>query len=189
MNRLLVLASAVLLLMVPLVVLLQRRIRIVAERYTPAPRSASPARGLLMFLLPLPVLLAAVGALMHGDLTGLSDNGICYGPVSYTHLDVYKRQILDLARLRRCFQLVGGDAANPLNIARHQDRLFHGFRGYRVPGQLDLAVFEFDIEILDAGIGRLDFLFDFGGGIVVVSAEQLFTLVDEKIKKSHSNLL
>ena len=65
--------------MVPLVVLLQRRIRIVAERYTPAPRSASPARGLLMFLLPLPVLLAAVGALMHGDLTGLSDNGICYG--------------------------------------------------------------------------------------------------------------
>ncbi|MGB2972164.1 MAG: 5-bromo-4-chloroindolyl phosphate hydrolysis family protein [Candidatus Competibacter sp.] len=81
MNRLLVLASAVLLLMVPLVVLLQRRIRIVAERYTPAPRSASPARGLLMFLLPLPVLLAAVGALMHGDLTGLSDNGICYGLV------------------------------------------------------------------------------------------------------------
>ena len=97
--------------------------------------------------------------------------------------------ILDLTRLRRGLYPIGGYILNPLNITRHQDRFFHGFRSDGITRKLNLAVFEFHIQILDTGIGRFNFRLDFRGWVLLVRAEQLFTLVDDKVEKSHCNLL
>ena len=78
MTRFLWLVSAALLLAIPLVLLLRRRLVIVAERYKHLARPFSPLAGLLMFWLPLPVLLAAIGSLIDGDLVGLFNNGVGY---------------------------------------------------------------------------------------------------------------
>lgn len=78
MARLMWLIGAALLLAVPLGVLLKRRLPVVAERYQHLTRPSSPFRGSLMFLLPLPVLLAAIGSLIGGDLTGLFNNSVGY---------------------------------------------------------------------------------------------------------------
>ncbi|MBL8251605.1 MAG: 5-bromo-4-chloroindolyl phosphate hydrolysis family protein [Candidatus Competibacter sp.] len=78
MNRFLGVVGAALLLAIPLILLLQRSFPVVAERYQHLARPSSPLRGTLMFLLPLPVLLAALGSLVHGDLNGLFANGVGY---------------------------------------------------------------------------------------------------------------
>ncbi|MFZ1325056.1 MAG: 5-bromo-4-chloroindolyl phosphate hydrolysis family protein [Candidatus Contendobacter sp.] len=49
-----------------------------AERYQPL-RRLPLTKGLLMFLLPLPVLVAAVASLARGDVARLFDNTVCYG--------------------------------------------------------------------------------------------------------------
>lgn len=50
-----------------------------AERYQRSPSRFASTKGLLLFLLPLPVLFAAIGALGRGSLSALFDNGVCYG--------------------------------------------------------------------------------------------------------------
>lgn len=79
MGRLLLLAGAVLISLTALMLLLKRRIRTMAERYQQTPGRFPSTRGILMFLLPLPVLFAAVASLARGDLGGLFDNAIGYG--------------------------------------------------------------------------------------------------------------
>lgn len=78
MTRFLVLISILLALGIPLSLFLKRRMSLVVERYRQIPRPFSSTRGLLVLLLPLPVLLAAVNAMGRGDLASLFDNGICY---------------------------------------------------------------------------------------------------------------
>lgn len=77
MTRFLWLTGAALL-AIPLVLLLRRRLAIVAERYKHISRPSNPFGGLLMFLLPLPVLLAAIGSLFYGDLAGLFNHSVGY---------------------------------------------------------------------------------------------------------------
>ncbi len=78
MGRFLLLVGAALVALTALIVLLKRRIRAMAERYQPL-RRLPLTRGLLTFLLPLPVLVAAVAALARGDVASLFDNTVCYG--------------------------------------------------------------------------------------------------------------
>ncbi|MFZ1640029.1 MAG: 5-bromo-4-chloroindolyl phosphate hydrolysis family protein [Candidatus Contendobacter sp.] len=79
MGRLLLLAGAVLIPLTALILLLKRRISIMAERYRlPSGQFPSP-KGLLMFLLPLPVLFAAIASLARGSLGGLLGNAAGYG--------------------------------------------------------------------------------------------------------------
>lgn len=49
------------------------------SRFQKSPRRYSPSRGLLLFLLPLPVLLAAIISLGKGHLPALVDNAFNYG--------------------------------------------------------------------------------------------------------------
>lgn len=63
----------------PLIFLIKWRVSTMAERYQPTPGRFPSTKGLLMFLLPLPVLFAAVAALARGDIGGLFDNAVCYG--------------------------------------------------------------------------------------------------------------
>lgn len=79
MGRLLVLAGAVLIPLTALILLLKRRIRTMAERYQQTPGRFPSPKGILMFLLPLPVLFAAVAALPAGNLGGLLGNAAGYG--------------------------------------------------------------------------------------------------------------
>ena len=79
MGRLLLLAGAVLLSLTALVLLVKRRIRIVAERYQQPPGRYPSPKGALMFLLPLPVLFAAIASLARGNLGGLLGNAAGYG--------------------------------------------------------------------------------------------------------------
>ena len=50
-----------------------------AERYQQTPGRLPSTKGILMFLLPLPVLIAAIVSLARGNLGGLFDNAVCYG--------------------------------------------------------------------------------------------------------------
>lgn len=79
MSRLLLLAGVILIPLTALILLLKRRIRIMAERYQQAPGRFPSPKGMLMFLLPLPVLIAAVVSLAHGSLDGLLGNAAGYG--------------------------------------------------------------------------------------------------------------
>ena len=79
MGRLLVLAGAILIPLTALILLIKRRIRIMAERYQQTPGRFPSPKGVLMFLLPLPVLFAAVAALARGHLGGLLGNAAGYG--------------------------------------------------------------------------------------------------------------
>ena len=79
MGRLLLLAGAVLIPLTALILLLKRMIQSMAERYRlPSGHFPSP-KGLLMFLLPLPALIAAIVSLARGDLSGLLGNTVGYG--------------------------------------------------------------------------------------------------------------
>ena len=79
MGRFLLLAGAVLIPLIALSVLLKRKIQTMAERYRlPSGQFPSP-KGLLMFLLPLPVLFAAIAALSGGNLSSLLGNAAGYG--------------------------------------------------------------------------------------------------------------
>lgn len=79
MGRLLLLAGVILIPLTALILLLKRRIRIMAERYRQTPGRFPAPKGMLMFLLPLPVLIAAVVSLAHGSLDGLLGNAAGYG--------------------------------------------------------------------------------------------------------------
>lgn len=79
MGRLLLWASTVLIPLTALIFLIRWRIRIMAERYRQTPDRFPSSKGILMFLLPLPVLFAAVASLARGNLAGLFDNTVCYG--------------------------------------------------------------------------------------------------------------
>lgn len=79
MSRLLLLAGVILIPLTALILLLKRRIRIMAERYRQTPGRFPSPKGILMFLLPLPVLIAAVVSLAHGSLDGLLGNAVGYG--------------------------------------------------------------------------------------------------------------
>jgi len=65
------LAIATLIILALLILLIKRRVSIMAERYQQTPGRFPSTRGILMFLLPLPVLFAAIAALAHGNLAGL----------------------------------------------------------------------------------------------------------------------
>ena len=73
------LAIATLIILALLILLIKRRVSIMAERYQQTPGRFPSTRGILMFLLPLPVLFAAIAALAHGNLAGLFDNAVGYG--------------------------------------------------------------------------------------------------------------
>lgn len=79
MGRFLLLAGVVLIPLTALILVLKRRIRTVAERYRQTPGRFPSPKGALMFLLPLPVLFAAIASLARGSLSGLFDNAVCYG--------------------------------------------------------------------------------------------------------------
>ena len=86
MGRLLLLAGAVLIPLTALTLLLKRRIDAMAERFQQIPGRFPSPKGILMFLLPLPVLFAAiasparaVASLARGDLGGLLGNAAGYG--------------------------------------------------------------------------------------------------------------
>ncbi|HHW75957.1 MAG TPA: hypothetical protein GX399_02835 [Xanthomonadaceae bacterium] len=79
MGRLLLLAGVILIPLTALILLLKRRVRIMAERYRQTPGRFPSPKGILMFLLPLPVLIAAVVSLAHGSLDGLLGNAAGYG--------------------------------------------------------------------------------------------------------------
>ncbi len=78
MGRLLLLVGAVLTALTALTLLIKRRIRIMAERYQQSPGQFPSSKGILMFLLPLPVLFAAIVALARGNLGGLLGNAVGY---------------------------------------------------------------------------------------------------------------
>jgi 5-bromo-4-chloroindolyl phosphate hydrolysis protein len=78
MGRFLLLAGVVLIPLTALILLLKRRIRIMAERYQQSPGRFPSPKGILMFLLPLPVLFAAVVSLASGKLDGLLGNSAGY---------------------------------------------------------------------------------------------------------------
>lgn len=79
MGRLLLLAGAVLIPLTALTLLLKRRIDAMAERFQQIPGRFPSPKGILMFLLPLPVLFAAIASLARGDLGGLLGNAAGYG--------------------------------------------------------------------------------------------------------------
>lgn len=79
MGRLLLLAGVALIALTALTLLIKRRIRLMAERYQQTPGRFPSPKGILMFLLPLPVLFAAIASLARGDLGGLFDNAVGYG--------------------------------------------------------------------------------------------------------------
>ena len=78
MGRLLLLAGAVLIPLTALLLLIKRRIRTMAERYQQTPGRFPSPKGVLMFLLPLPVLFAAIASLARGHLGGLLGNAAGY---------------------------------------------------------------------------------------------------------------
>ncbi|MFO1424241.1 MAG: 5-bromo-4-chloroindolyl phosphate hydrolysis family protein [Candidatus Competibacteraceae bacterium] len=78
MGRLLFLAGAVLISLTALILLIKWRIRVMAERYRQTPGQFPSPKGILMFLLPLPVLFAAIVALARGNLNGLLNNAAGY---------------------------------------------------------------------------------------------------------------
>ncbi len=78
MGRLLLLAGAVLIPLTALILLLKWKIQTMAERYRlPSGQFPSP-KGLLMFLLPLPVLFAAIASLARGSLSDLLGDAAGY---------------------------------------------------------------------------------------------------------------
>ena len=79
MGRLFLMTSLGLLVLVALVLLIKRRFSLMAERYQGAPARFPTTKGLMLFVLPLPVLFAAIGALGRGNLSNLFDNAVCYG--------------------------------------------------------------------------------------------------------------
>lgn len=78
MGRLLFLASAILTSLTALFLLIRWRIRAMAERYRQTPGQFPSPKGVLMFLLSLPVLFAAIAALARGNLGGLLGNAAGY---------------------------------------------------------------------------------------------------------------
>lgn len=79
MGRLLLLVGAVVLPLTALLLLLKRKIQTMAERYRLPSGQFPSTRGLLLFLLPVPVLLAALVALARGQLTHLIGDAAGYG--------------------------------------------------------------------------------------------------------------
>ncbi|MDS4027972.1 MAG: 5-bromo-4-chloroindolyl phosphate hydrolysis family protein [Candidatus Contendobacter sp.] len=78
MGRLLFLAGAVLIPLTTLILLIRRRIHVMAERYQQTPGQFPSPKGMLMFLLPLPVLFAVIASLARGSLGGLLGNATGY---------------------------------------------------------------------------------------------------------------
>lgn len=79
MGRLLLLAGVVLIPLTALILLIKRITRSMAERFQQTPSPFPSLKGMLMFLLPLPVLFAAIAALGRGSLDGLIGNAAGYG--------------------------------------------------------------------------------------------------------------
>ena len=79
MGRLLLLASVVLIPLTALILLIQRTTRSMAERFQQIPSPFQALKGILMFLLPLPVLIAAAVSLRRDSLNGLIGNTAGYG--------------------------------------------------------------------------------------------------------------
>ncbi len=79
MGRLLLLAGVVLIPLIALILLIQRITHSMAERFQQTPSPFPSLKGMLMFLLPLPVLIAAIVALGRGNLNGLIGNVAGYG--------------------------------------------------------------------------------------------------------------
>jgi len=78
MGRLLLLAGVILIPLTALILLLKRGVRVMAERYQPVPSRFPSTKGFLLFLLPVPVLLAALIALGRGSIGGLLGNAAGY---------------------------------------------------------------------------------------------------------------
>lgn len=78
MGRLLLLAGVILIPLTALILLLNRGFHAVAERYEQIPGRFPSTKGLLLFLLPLPVLLAALVSLGRGSVSGLIGNAAGY---------------------------------------------------------------------------------------------------------------
>ena len=79
MSRLLLLVGAVFIPLLALTLFLKRKIPIMAERYRLPSGQLPSAKGALMFLLPLPVLIAAITSLARGQLGPLIGNAAGYG--------------------------------------------------------------------------------------------------------------
>lgn len=79
MGRLLLLASVVLIPLTALILLIQRMVHSMAERLQQTPSPFPSLKGILMFLLPMPVLAAALVALGRGHLDDLIGNAAGYG--------------------------------------------------------------------------------------------------------------
>lgn len=79
MGRFLLLAGAVLASFVALILFLKWKIQTMAERYRLPSGQLPSAKGVLMFLLPLPVLAAAVVSLARGQLGPLIGDAAGYG--------------------------------------------------------------------------------------------------------------
>lgn len=78
MGRLLLLAGVVLIPITALFLLLQRMAQTMAERYRLPSGQFPSTKGVMMFLLPLPVLIAAIMALAQGQLGPLIGDAIGY---------------------------------------------------------------------------------------------------------------
>lgn len=79
MGRLLLLAGIILIPLTVLFLLIKRKIHTMAERYRLPSGQFPSTKGLLMFLLPLPVLIAAIVALARGHLGALIGDALGYG--------------------------------------------------------------------------------------------------------------
>jgi 5-bromo-4-chloroindolyl phosphate hydrolysis protein len=79
MGRCLLLASVVLILLTTLILLIQWTTHSMAERFQQTHSPFQSLKGVLMFLLPLPVLIAAIVSLGRGSLNGLIGDAAGYG--------------------------------------------------------------------------------------------------------------
>ncbi|RUQ35119.1 MAG: hypothetical protein EKK71_13860 [Candidatus Competibacteraceae bacterium] len=79
MGRLLLWVGVVLVLLTTLILLLKWKIETMAERYRLPSGQLPSAKGMLMFLLPLPVLFAAITSLARGQLLNLLGDAAGYG--------------------------------------------------------------------------------------------------------------
>ncbi len=78
MGRLLLLAGVILIPIAALILLIKRMTQTMAERYRLPSGQFPSTKGLLMFLLPLPVLVAAIMSLARGQLGSLIGDAIGY---------------------------------------------------------------------------------------------------------------
>ena len=76
MGRLLLLAGVILIPITALILMIKRMAQTMAERYRLPSGQFPSTKGVLMFLLPLPVLIAAIVALARGQLGPLIGDAI-----------------------------------------------------------------------------------------------------------------